>query len=182
MLAAFFLIAAFALVASVQVFADDAYTVSGVWVLNETPIFGDVDLAGQLFLSLRVNFVSNSYSFTSFQVYPDPFRVCFLVPGTTMIEAYTINNGWLDEAYRTIDFGETEQAVSAEFYAWLNENATFQAPPPAPGPLVEATTKVDLTAVLLPILTMIPIGLAFLVCYKGFWKGLALLRKVLSGA
>lgn len=34
-----------------------------------------------------------------------------------------IQPGWYDEAYKTIDFGETEQTVSDEFYAWLVENA-----------------------------------------------------------
>lgn len=33
-----------------------------------------------------------------------------------------IQIGWEDEAYKTVDFGETEQTVDDAFYAWLVEN------------------------------------------------------------
>ena len=33
-----------------------------------------------------------------------------------------VMEGWHNDAYRTIDFGETEQPVSDDFYAWLVEN------------------------------------------------------------
>ena len=36
-----------------------------------------------------------------------------------------VEEGWNDDVYRTIDFGETEQEVSEEFYAWLVENAMY---------------------------------------------------------
>ena len=32
-------------------------------------------------------------------------------------------DGWVDEAYRLIDFGEIPQSVSQEFFDWLNANA-----------------------------------------------------------
>lgn len=36
--------------------------------------------------------------------------------------SFGIEVGWDNETYKTIDFGETEQEVSDEFYAWLLEN------------------------------------------------------------
>lgn len=36
-----------------------------------------------------------------------------------------IQIGWYSDAGKTIDFGETEQTVSDEFYSWLVENATY---------------------------------------------------------
>jgi hypothetical protein len=37
---------------------------------------------------------------------------------------HTINK-WRDEAFRTVDFGETEQIVSDEFYEWFTANAVM---------------------------------------------------------
>ncbi len=37
--------------------------------------------------------------------------------------AYSDSDGWAMEEYKLIDFGETEQEVSDEFYNWLVENA-----------------------------------------------------------
>lgn len=38
------------------------------------------------------------------------------------------NYGWVNEAYRIVDFGEEGQTVSDEFYAWITANATQHHP------------------------------------------------------
>lgn len=37
---------------------------------------------------------------------------------------YSHSDGWTNEAYKTVDFGEQEQEVTDEFYTWLTANAT----------------------------------------------------------
>lgn len=44
-------------------------------------------------------------------------------------------SAWVDESYKTINFGDTEQEVNSDFYDWFVQNATKQAEPePEPEP------------------------------------------------
>ena len=103
-------------------------TVSGVWVWNSTPAYPENEI------SANVDFISNSLNFTGFDIQQDN------VPGDSAFIDY-IGQGfygyenvyntfqWVDEVYRTIDFGSTPQTVSDTFYTYLTANATKQAEP-----------------------------------------------------
>lgn len=101
-------------------------TVSGVWVWNSTPAYPENEI------SANVDFISNSLNFAGFDIQQDN------VPGNSAFINY-IGQGfygyenvyntfqWVDEVYRTIDFGSTPQTVSDTFYTYLTANATKQA-------------------------------------------------------
>lgn len=103
-------------------------TVSGVWVWNSTPAYPENKI------SANVDFISNSLNFTGFDIQQDN------VPGDSAFINY-IGQGfygyenvyntfnWVDEVYRTIDFGSTPQTVSDTFYTYLTASATQQAAP-----------------------------------------------------
>ncbi len=185
MLAALFVFLAVFTVAPVRVHAEEVteeYTVSGVWSFNDV-----LSLPSERIdhvVNFTLPYSSFTYSFT--KIILSSTNVTYSYRNGSASGSFGVygSSGWSTphSDVQTVDFGETEQVVSEEFYTWLNANATFQAPPPDPGPLVEATAKVDLTAVLLPILTIIPIGLVCLVGYKGLRKGLDLLRRILHQA
>jgi len=184
MMAAFFLFAAFIMVAPIQAHAAEGYTVSGIWVFNEVLNLPSTDIRQSVNFSLPNSSVPYPDSFTSLLV----TNSGFLYYGTSNIGPYSAANGW-QTTYgdvQTFDFGVTSQTVSEEFYTWLNANATFQAPPPDPGPLVEVVTDLQdqkiLEQVLVPILAILPIGLVCLVGYKGLRKALDLLRGILHQA
>lgn len=183
MIAACFLFAVFVFTAPVRVHAASEYTVSGVWVFND-----QLSLPSDR-IPQSVNFFAKS-GLTGISITPQASNVyaSWIDPdsGATCSGAIYSSGIWQNTDFQTIDFGETEQVVSEEFYAWLNANATFQAPPPDPGPLVEAVTDLQdqkiLEQVLVPILAILPIGLVCLVGYKGLRKALDLLRGILHQA
>jgi hypothetical protein len=91
-------------------------TIRGVWVFNEN--VSDAPPSGS-----KVYFTSNGTAYESMD------------SGIGMIEYFTeydnwetttqVHTGvaWVDDAYRTVDFGETEQEVAEDFYAWVTANA-----------------------------------------------------------
>ena len=105
-------------------------TVKGIWTFN--------DVLTEASFSEEVNFSADGVSYSIIHI--DSGAVA---PFLTLNYGYyddedksyhydvyafeeyddTVQIGWNNEAYKTIDFGETEQTVSAEFYAWLVENA-----------------------------------------------------------
>lgn len=180
LLAAFLLMSAILVSAPVQVSATGEYTVIGTWVFNDSLTFPVTNISASLnFICGDEDHILDSLTVTSDSLffYGDNF--------TGSVYSY----GYWSQLFlccQTINFGETEQVVSEEFYTWLNANATFQAPPPAPGPLVEAVTDLQdqkiLEQVLVPILAILPIGLVCLVGYKGLRKALDLLRGILHQA
>ena len=182
-MAAFFLIAALTMVAPIQAHAADEYTISGIWVFNEVLDINPV--ANQSFYPIafsvnNVMYYGVKFGSQSFQGFTDSDY-------SHVFHLYNAGSGgWIESEYKILDFGTTEQTVSTEFYTWLTANATFQAPPPDPGPLVEVMTDLQeqnqLTQVLMPLMTVIPIGLVCLVGYKGLRKALALLQGILQGA
>ena len=104
-------------------------TVSGVWVWVDYFSFEYMDI------DESVNFSSNGKSFTrlSISMYDsgtppitEIINIRYINDSET-IKVYR-NNSWQNEAYKTIDFGTTEQTVSEDFYSFLTSAATQQAP------------------------------------------------------
>ena len=93
-------------------------TVSGVWVFGEGAPYTDGEQIDQ-----SVNFVCDGINcnFISAQENGLDFQ-----PIGTEIDNYVYDSMWIEEAYRTVDFGTTPQEVSEEFYAWFTANAVKQ--------------------------------------------------------
>lgn len=94
-------------------------TVKGIWVFNKTYEPPATGLTSQ-----EVNFTSNNQEFSSMEFWYDGALIKY-VPGD-VFAAEDYGDYWHDEAYRTVDFGTTEQDVSDEFYTFLTENAVQQ--------------------------------------------------------
>lgn len=94
-------------------------TVSGVWVFNETIPMEDTSFS-------NISFSNGGRNFDSILIEnAKPWSMVYR-NSSDEVGAYWEGDGWLDEAYRTIDFGTTAQEVSEEFYAWLTANAVKQ--------------------------------------------------------
>lgn len=112
-------------------------TIKGVWVFNNAikdKITGlDQDAV------LDVLFTSNGTQFKSMcyltERYGSTGEFCYIYyDGVDSADNVTAVQGmvgaisdWTDEAYKTVDFGTTEQTVPDTFLAWMQENATQQA-------------------------------------------------------
>ena len=88
-------------------------TVRGQWKFNETPVLNNV--------SWEVEFTSDGLYCYGLYAGNHSGSLWY---GSGVVEAYTESGGWLDEVYKTIDFGNTEQTVDDSFYEWLTANAT----------------------------------------------------------
>lgn len=98
-------------------------TIKGKWLFNEVLNPPEESFfAGQGDVTF---FVSNGTEYTCIYGYPEPNNY-LIVYGHGADFPYGSNgeHAWQNEAYRTIDFGETEQAVDDTFYEWLTANAT----------------------------------------------------------
>lgn len=116
-------------------------TLKGVWVFNETLTNPNGSLTED-----PLNFSSNGENFYAITA-RDTMQAYGLLYDSSSASGtgagqfvgqviYTFNgssytdlppNTWAKEAYRTVDFGTTEQIVSTRFYNWLTANATQQA-------------------------------------------------------
>lgn len=117
-------------------------SISGVWKFNET--ITQVDAFGSMFIGNEgTTFVSNGVEFNSIRstthIATTSRKTQFYNHSNSGASDYTdvyvhvVGNsglalGWIDEAYRTIDFGDKQVVASAEFYKWLTANAVYQAP------------------------------------------------------
>jgi hypothetical protein len=91
-------------------------TIKGKWVFNETvPV--------NVGLTQNVNFTSNGNSFTKMSIDSDNYILQY-----NNTYAYEMGD-WFPDAYRYVDFGETEQTVIDTFLTWITANATQQADP-----------------------------------------------------
>ena len=97
-------------------------TVSGVWKW----LFYDLD-AGDFSGSENVSFTSNNEEFDSIGWNPMDYNLQYW-NGSSSVMAMN-NTVWANEGYETIDFGETEQTVSDEFYEFLTLNAEQKLSP-----------------------------------------------------
>lgn len=151
------------------------YSISGtVYLLNgDAVVFDQVDLDRYYYLN------SKTYFYFSVHRVGDS--------DDTWVDFYEYKeiNAWLNDSQVSRVVFNSEP-TGDNLISWLNLNATFQAPPPDPGPLVEVTQDLKeqnlLTQVLTGVLSIIPIGLACLVGYKGLRKALDLLRRMLHQA
>ncbi len=126
-------------------------TVKGVWVFNETiSLTSGITSAGQ-----TVNFTTAGYSCTKMYKGSDfdsgDAELCYTgIPNSFDLAYHSVgghdgDQGWQDEAYKTVDFGTTEQTVDDTFYTWLTANATHQATEETNGVTVEYNGSVVAT-------------------------------------
>jgi len=94
-------------------------TVSGIWVFDDT-----IDTTPEV--SQMVNYTSNGVNFTEMGVDSASGMIGILFyTNDSNTNAYSGSTStWSDEAYKTVDFGNTSQTVSDDFYNWLTANAT----------------------------------------------------------
>lgn len=99
-------------------------TLKGIWVFNDNP---SLSFSSRYF---DVNFTSNNSSYTQIGFDEDSATYGVISLYYNSQEAYTYGSymdGWINAAYKTVDFGTTEQTVDDTFYTWLTANATQQA-------------------------------------------------------
>lgn len=93
-------------------------TISGVWVFKDV---SSAEYAG--FADVTVNFTSNGEDFVGMEAYAQPIH--YIKSDGSSVAALCADSTWYwVEAYRTVDFGESEQEVSDDFYTWFTTNAT----------------------------------------------------------
>lgn len=205
LVAAFVLLGAVLLAAPVKASAAEASDVVTSWTLNsslvplpdwpnQTPLEWGSAFTGSGKLILSDGSV---FDFDKFNLYyrtgsSGEFHFSLAFHGVndseenfTCFYEYEPSNSWLDGLQiSTIEFNFNPS--NDRLVSWLSLNATFQAPPPDPGPLVEVMTDLkeqnQLSQVLTQVVTMIPIGLGCWVGYKGLRKALALLQRILHQA
>jgi hypothetical protein len=93
--------------------------IAGVWKFNEVISIGSGVILDAPFVYTKTNgekATSRSASFLSNRLYYYP-------NGTRSSIIYSESNGWADECYRTIDFGETPVKLSSSMRLWLINNA-----------------------------------------------------------
>ena len=119
--------------------------VKGIWVFNQIFADGEFDLpiTGVYFTSYGMEFegihpsggLSSSGGYKSVMYYKRKGAVAWDVIAQSSYHGYA--TGWQNDALRTIDFGETEQTVPDDFYAWFVVNATQQEEPKPEEPIPE---------------------------------------------
>lgn len=92
-------------------------TVSGVWVWNDT--VDESTITGD-----SVDFSSNSEDYNSIQTATDPGMGFHILYDNNTVYIESVK--WLNENYKTIDFGSTPQTVADVVYAYLAANAVQQ--------------------------------------------------------
>lgn len=103
-------------------------TIKGKWFFNEVLVLPEENVYAGNFDG-TILFVSNGRGYTMIDVHPEdaPFPVTYYYDANDERDSPYGDfgeRGWRNEAYRTIDFGETEWTVSDAFYEWLTANAT----------------------------------------------------------
>lgn len=97
-------------------------TIKGVWVWDNN-LYNMASFDSDKTYS--ANFTSNGVEYSSMRAvgYEDMMREVtrLYYDNTVVYEA-----GWTDSAYQTIDFGETDQTIDDELFAWLSNYATQQ--------------------------------------------------------
>ena len=110
--------------------------IKGKWLFNN--VIKDTITGLDEDAVLEVLFTSNGTQFKSMCysiITNDPIDVCHIYyDGVNSADNVTAVEGligdisnWYNEAYKTVDFGSTEQDVPDTFLSWMQENATQQA-------------------------------------------------------
>ena len=90
-------------------------TIKGVWMFVEAPDWSYTPT------EIYVCFTSNGSVYIGMTCGMNPLD--YMIAGGSTVGANT-GGRWVDDAYRTVDFGETEQEVPDDFYTWFTANAT----------------------------------------------------------
>ena len=103
-------------------------TVKGVWTFNETLTKPASEIIE--YVNYTYNHPDDKSSWAGFRIYGDypELVMCYNTSGTNGRCPYGTPNGWSNGYPRNIDFGETEQTVSDNFYTWLIANAEPEQP------------------------------------------------------
>lgn len=92
-------------------------TIKGLWVLNKIISRPSLDKP-----DIRISFTSNGEECCMMSINVGGLYY-YLISGNDY-HVYYNDDIWIDEAYRTVDFGTTEQEVADEFYEWFTANAS----------------------------------------------------------
>lgn len=105
---------------TVELGENRAKTVSGKWKFNETLVCKPEVLQSIIFTHSGETYYAISVYYTD----EDDADVMYWALNPEWDgDRNPYYNRWIDEAYRTIDFGSTPQEVSEEFYNWFIANA-----------------------------------------------------------
>lgn len=113
-------------------------TVSGVWVWNSYPSFGNPSSSSGWHVEQNVNFTCNGSNFSEMTFYGESLmgaRNININYDESAVYNYAedrtgeMSGGWTNETYRTVDFGSTPQTVSDDFFEYLENYATPPAEP-----------------------------------------------------
>lgn len=96
-------------------------TIKGKWLFDEY-----IAYTSYITFVENVTFTSNGKTFNSINsTYYESSGKYYIDYDETEVFDGKVES-WTNEAYRTVDFGETEQTISDTFYNWLTANATQQ--------------------------------------------------------
>ena len=103
-------------------------TIKGRWILD-TSINTNADTQTAFNCAQNVNFTSNGENITQITIGDNASvgysTIIKYLIGSDLKTVYDgTGSGWTSAAYRTVDFGETEQEVSDDFRNWMEEYAT----------------------------------------------------------
>lgn len=105
---------------AVPAFADEVQTVSGVWEFSlelDNSAFQDYRYPNTRGENVNFTMNNNVYSYIEFGMSGN--GAAYIYVGTDLDLVWTDKNGWYNDDYRIIDFGDTPQPVSDAFYTWL---------------------------------------------------------------
>lgn len=95
---------------------------SGVWIF-ETCVLDSISAMSQ-----TVNFASNGRNYAKMTMWKSNWwYLKYIINDDNYTIVYDADRSWLNEAYRTVDFGSTPQTVSQAFYTWFTANAVKQS-------------------------------------------------------
>ena len=94
--------------------------IKGIWVLNSILTVSE----GASGLSQIVNFTSNAIAFDAMILLGDYTSSMKYSNIADTYSVYTHSGGWVNEAFRIVDFGSAEQEVSDAWYTAFTANAT----------------------------------------------------------
>ena len=121
--------------------------IKGIWVLNSILTVSE----GASGLSQIVNFTSNAIAFDAMMLLGDYASSMKYSNIADTYSVYTHSGGWVNEAFRIVDFGSAEQEVSDAWYTAFTANATQAGgdvdPPDEDGDELLAIWKSTLTGI-----------------------------------
>lgn len=90
------------------------------WIFKDSPYVILYNYSGSVW---NINFTCNNVSYSKMEIYHSSYD--YLYYGSTLVFDKDDHTGWVNQAYRTVTF---ETAPSGSLLAFLQENATKQAP------------------------------------------------------